>query len=444
MNSKRTLVSWFAVGVSTIALGHTAFSNEEISALRKYWSAKDRYTVEKPREWEKRGLFQVRLTPEGSEFLWKLARFRGVKKPVPGQLPPAPNAEQAPWDVWIEAKYALDAANAQIQAAESNRKAIPDFAGPVFVAPIDPGPAPQGLVDALGEPPTFVNVVEPKLHRTRFDRDFVVELQDNPDMRPMYAYYRFRDGVMHGGESVRRLPQDEVLKLFLDAGLTDVEQRVMAAVSMLEGGFESINTYDTGFVSVGLIQFASLREGGGSLGRLLQRYKNANPRAFQRDFRQFGLDVCPNAKLCVLDSESGRCASGPDANQILIRDKRLVSVFYRAGKLSREFRIAQIQSAKQDYYPGAEPVTISIGGTTIQCKVADIIKSEAGLATLMDRKVNTGSLDPLSLVLVSIASAKQVQTAEQLAAFEPEIVAAMRYRKDYLKDPTLSQPLKRR
>jgi hypothetical protein len=43
---------------------------------------------------------------------------------------------------------------------------------------------------------------------------------------------------------------EELNRIFAASGLTPVEARVMRAVSLLEGGFDSINTYDTGF-SVG-------------------------------------------------------------------------------------------------------------------------------------------------------------------------------------------------
>jgi hypothetical protein len=77
---------------------------------------------------------------------------------------------------------------------------------------------------------------------------------------------------------------------------------------------------------------------------------------------------------------------------------------------------------------------------TVSAKVAEIFKTEAGMATLMDRKVNTGTLDPLAAVLTRIASDKGAKTVDELAGYEYEIVAAMKYRRNYLSDRILAQP----
>jgi hypothetical protein len=81
-----------------------------------------------------------------------------------------------------------------------------------------------------------------------------------------------------------------------------------------------------------------------------------------------------------------------------------------------------------------------INGKPMFGQVNEIIKSEAGLATLMDIKVNTGRLDPLTNVLTRIGTEKAIQNFSELAAYEHEIVSAMRYRKDYLKDSSLTKP----
>ena len=69
------------------------------------------------------------------------------------------------------------------------------------------------------------------------------------------------------------MPDARLKALFAAAGFTGSEQRVMKAVSRLEGGFDSVNTYDTGFVSIGFIQFITEGEGKGSLLEVLQQEK---------------------------------------------------------------------------------------------------------------------------------------------------------------------------
>ena len=190
---------------------------------------------------------------------------------------------------------------------------------------------------------------------------------------------------------MRSISGDRIDHLFRLAGVEPKVANVMKAVSALEGGFESVNTYDTGYVSVGFIQFASLKEGAGSLGAMLLRYKTGDATNFDHDFRQYGVDVTSNGQLAVLDPATGQECQGPDANARIIADKRLIAVFGHAGSQSDAFIAAQIAAAKDQFYPGADTVSVMLGGQPQVVKVSDLIASEAGMATLMDRKVNTGA-----------------------------------------------------
>ncbi|MFX8246678.1 hypothetical protein ABTL56_19130, partial [Acinetobacter baumannii] len=67
-------------------------------------------------------------------------------------------------------------------------------------------------------------------------------------------------------------------------------------------------------------------------------------------------------------------------------------------------------------------------------------KSEAGLATLMDLKVNTGGLAPLSSVLTEVATSHSVRRIADLSKYEAEIMRRMKYRADFSKNPNLTQP----
>lgn len=239
---------------------------------------------------------------------------------------------------------------------------------------------------------------------------------------------------------MKAVAADRLQHLFRLAGVSDSEARVMRSVSMLEGGFDSINTYDTGFVSVGFIQFACLREGSGSLGAMLASYKANDGDQYQKDFRDFGIDVTSTGALAVIDPTTGSEIYGAEAAQRIIEDKRLIAVFQRAGQKSDPYVAAQIRAAKQMFYPADDAVTVTVDGETLAGKVSDVIKSEAGMATLMDRKVNTGGLGQFSAVINDVAAQVRPKSMADLAKFEMEIVAQMKYRKDYLADSGLSQP----
>src|SRR2546421_3288125 len=190
-------------------------------------------------------------------------------------------------------------------------------------------------------------------------------------MRTKYPSYRFPQGVMSAGTPVKSLPPEEIDGLFQQAGIPDTAQHVMKAVSMLEGGFDSINTYDTGYVSVGLIQFACLSKGSGSLGSVLLREKLDDLQAFNEDFRSYGLDVSTSGSLVALDIDSGITREGAAAARQIINDKRLIAVFQHAGKQSKAFRIAQLRVAMDAYYPANDMVTVNANGQRITGRVND-------------------------------------------------------------------------
>jgi len=274
----------------------------------------------------------------------------------------------------------------------------------------------------------------------RFHDGWEVRFVDQPPMRPRFAFLRFSEGVMKVGRSVRTIPDAEMQDLFRRAGVEGRLLRVVQSVSLLEGGFDSVNTYDTGFVSVGVIQFAALSAGAGSLGRVLLQMQRDDPAAFDAEFRRFGVGVTPDGRLAAIDPATGVEHQGPEANLAIIRDKRLTAVFPRAGQLSLPFRVAQVRVAVSEYYPGDDVVTVFVDGRAMAARVGDIFRSEAGLATLMDRKVNTGRLDPLAEVLGRAVRDFGVRSLTALAEFERHLIGLMRYRKDYLADATLQVP----
>lgn len=411
------------------------FSPADRDSVMAFWSNPDRYTVSIPDSALENGLWQVRLTVEGSTWLWNFERQKRL----------ASGDEIKTWDKWVTARVARDRWLALQNAQRSNGKVLgkvvptPDSATPAS-EPADPGPVPTGLVGLVGNPPPFAKAVVPMQHEVQFDDGKITYVDNIRLSNQRYPSYRYAQGVNSGGVTVKTMPADRLDHLFRLAGVNESDARVMRAVSILEGGFDSINTYDTGFVSVGFIQFACLKEGGGSLGAMLLSYKNSNPDEFQRDFRVFGVDVTPQGLLDVLDLTTGAEITGPEAAQRIIEDKRLIAVFQRAGQKSDAYIAAQIRCARQLYFPADDPLTLSVDGQTLTGKVSDVIKSEAGLATLMDRKVNTGNLSAFTAALNQVAIQVKPKTLGELAKYERDIVDMVRFRKDYLSDTALTRP----
>jgi hypothetical protein len=150
--------------------------------------------------------------------------------------------------------------------------------------------------------------------------------------------------------------------------------------------------------------------------------------------------VCDEGALIAVDPTIGAEFVGAEANQRIINDKRLVAVFQRAGRLSEDFNVAQLVTAKQLYFPLEDELSVEVDGKTLTCKVRDVFKSEAGLATLMDRKVNTGKLEPLSEYLIDLVKQTGISDLREAAKWEWALTRVMQWREDYLKLPTLSQP----
>lgn len=414
------------------------YSAEDKRAVADFWAMPGRYTISSAVT--DGGPYQARQTPAGSVWLHGyFTKVRGAGKVNP-KNDPAPSTEaQRRWDTWIDAKYAWDEYQAVMSARQKNVELGAKPGNISLVVPKKPDAMPSDLKKIVSAPPAFVSAVLPRKHTVDFG-DHSLSLNDNPPVRRRYAYYRWADGVMDVGTPMRGTALDDLRPLFAKAGITETELRVMAAVSLLEGGFDSINTYDTGFVSVGFIQFASLSKGSGSLGRVLQTMKLETPESFESHFRRFGIDVTSTGQLVALHPDKLTEHVGADANTLIIKDKRLAAVFVRAGRLSEEFKIAQIRTAKGMYYPGDLPITITMGGRKVTGKVSDVIKTEAGMAILMDRKVNTGNLGDLESRLTTLAADFSFTSLEELCALEFQVCRAMVYRTDFLAEKDLQKP----
>lgn len=408
---------------SVLALSSGAlFGSNEKSDILQYWNQPGRYAIT-PAECG----WVARTTPESSQWLAALDKARGLTKGA------RPNRLPAGTDAWVTARIAHDKAMALQEAADRN-------SGQQNSESLeDPGPTPAALSNLAGEAPKFYAAVLPQKYSVRFD-DAETFYIDQPEMNPRSPSFRFPQGVRAPGTPLKQLTSKALFDIYSQAGLTPSEGRVFAAVSGLEGGFDAINTYDTGVVSVGFIQFACREKGAGSLGQVLLDEKQNDTEAFGQDFRRFGIDVDDSGNLVALDLTNGAELSGGEAALKIVDDKRLVAVFHRAGSLSTAFRAAQIRTAKRLYMPSDDIVTARFNGQPTKVRVGDFVRSEAGMAILMDRKVHIGNIRNLASVVATIIERTGAQSVEDLAAHEEEIVKPMVNRKNYLDDPSLTQP----
>ena len=315
--------------------------------------------------------------------------------------------------------------------------------------PKDPGATPVDLSTAayskkstVGDAPTPAFRHVKKYDVSLPNKQGSYSFRDDP-IKKRYKYMKNETGVAKFGKKVSdRTDADQIFKL---AGITDpVVIKVMKKVSTHEGGFEAVNTYDTGYISVGFIQFISGKEGkkGNSLVTLLQTFKQSDPTAFKSHFHDMGIDVDQKG-LTVVDPATGNVLQGAAAVQAVMNDKRLTAVFHHAGKQSEPFRVAQIKTAYNGYYLADHSFTIKDGQTTISGKYGDVLQSEAGKTAIMDRGVQKGvpgTKKVFATKCKQLMKAHNLTSVADLARYERAIIPAIQNRVDVLNDSKLSQP----
>ena len=427
------------------------YTVDERAKVVTYWNQPGRYILG-VRTMDKEGPVVARLLPEASVWLRAYNNVRRPgKTPLTKQFTPTTDtAESKKWEDWVSAKLNYDRWVAQTAADMSNAQLGISGAAAITPTPASPTPAPptpplpgvipDDLFAAVGNPPPMYVPILPRRYTITFEGEAPLVYTDNiAGGTSRNPSYRFAQGVISMGVRLREWSRKDLDALFAPMGLTPFEQNVLKAVSVLEGGFDSVNTYDTGYVSVGFIQFATLGGGAGSLGAVVKQEKDATPTDFERDFKRFGVNVDPTGTLDVVDPQTGAELRGPAAIYKIIDDKRLIAVFQRAGK-TRAFQTAQIRIAKQNYYPADDPVTITIGGAEKTIKVSDVIHSEAGMATLFDRKVNTGNIRILGDVVTRFMDEHKLTDVRQVVPYERTLIPMLQWRTDFLTNPDLAQP----
>ena len=245
--------------------------------------------------------------------------------------------------------------------------------------PGTPGALPTAF-SSIGAPPTPSIRVVHSYSVTLPGTTAAIRYRDDP-VAPAYAYLINETGVAHTGQKLSS--RSDAAAIFTAAGITDLTVRkVMTKVSTQEGGFEAVNTYDTGYISVGFIQFASGADGTGSLASVLSEMKTSYAADFATYFHNLGIDV-DAVGLTVVDPQTGNILRGSAAVRKVMDDKRLTAVFQRAGTDSRSFQAAQVKRAKAQYYLASQSFTVTqatpgAGNITITGHYEDVLTSEAG------------------------------------------------------------------
>lgn len=210
-------------------------------------------------------------------------------------------------------------------------------------------------------------------------------------------YLVHADGIKHNGIPIRT--RKNIFKLLSKAGIQDpIARNVLIKASALEGGFEAVNTWDTGSVSVGFIQFTTGEAAEGhSLVAVMERMKR-NEKAYTRrqpthidEYKQYftnrGIDV-RDGHLFVCDPFTKREVCGQEAVNLIIKDKRLIALFQDTGSKSQAFQIAQIQEAYNTYYLGNRKFNIPVAEVNVYVTdPQNVSVEETGKENTADQKL---------------------------------------------------------
>jgi murein DD-endopeptidase MepM/ murein hydrolase activator NlpD len=239
------------------------------------------------------------------------------------------------------------------------------------------------------------------------------------------AFAIHKDGIMYPGKSS---PKSVPVDAFASVGLTTGLARALKVVSENEGNFDAINSYDKAIFSYGFIQFAG--GAGGGLGQMLMNVKTRDPQVFRQLFGQYGIDVqpaTPRPVIITASPEAGTLLNGDNACAYLKSSKQLTTAFIAAG-FHPTVMLAQIQSAVQGYVNPALglKLTLQVGTQTFtNVPITQIIRTEAGVATLIDLTVNqwinrTGQF--FAQAISQVAAASRLGSLQQLSMINEQTV----------------------
>ena len=97
-------------------------------------------------------------------------------------------------------------------------------------------------------------------------------------------------------------------------------------------------------------------------------------------------------------------------------------------------KLQDLQARKEQAYNAGSPRSVER-----QHEKGKLLARER-ITTLLDRKINRGNIREFPDVVNRIAKAHGCETLDDIQKYEKEIVAAMRYRVDFLKVNDLGQP----
>ncbi len=187
------------------------------------------------------------------------------------------------------------------------------------------------------------------------------------------AYTISTKGVSYFGQVS---PENLTLQEYQSIGLNTVQAKALKFVSEHEGKFDALNTYDKANFSFGFIQFAG---GDGGLSPMIGFMKYLYPKTFQNYFQKYGIDVeyavneaqgqVSTANLVVI-TDAGQVLRRTDA-ELHLRDNKLLCAIFVNAAYQTEVQKAQIESAKRKFVVPALNIRINLNLPVVRVLAAD-------------------------------------------------------------------------
>ncbi len=239
------------------------------------------------------------------------------------------------------------------------------------------------------------------------------------------SYKVYNNGISYPGQAMPQLP----ISLYQSVGLDEAQAKALRYVSMHEGKFDAINSYDKAIFSFGFIQFTGSNiTGGGSLGILLAFYKTNCPDLFKRYFGSVGIDVHFNLKNNVIDPSipvtvsvinemTGEKATGDNAWKYIKDNLPLIGPFIQSAYEPMMVR-EQLRVASMMYVATALKLKVSVpvfGKPLPSTVLSQILHSEGAVTLLIDLCVNRGSGGLTKVIIPAITAIAESINVTNLA-----------------------------